>query len=336
MNKLARISAILSAFLLLSSLSAGVQAEEACGDGGNGSKDIESLVASFDAGDITVAMDLCAATDNQTKYRVHFDHTVPFAPDMDRNGDGFSTPEDACFPTDDDGMMHRTKKDTGPGMIDVVGSQLTYTVHMSELNPDLVIGDTILLWADTQHKGIKDRAPNTNAIDGCDKPEVAGEYIELELSDEITYAIGETGPAGGIVFHVTDGGLHGLEAAPGDQGNAKWGCFGTNLTGADGTAVGIGAQNTADILVGCTETGIAAKLADDFDLNGVTDWFLPSKDELNLLFDQKGVVGGFANDIYWSSSEVGSFSAWDQFFTNGDQNIDGKDNTLRVRAVRAF
>jgi len=65
-------------------------------------------------------------------------------------------------------------------------------------------------------------------------------------------------------------------------------------------------------------------------------WHLPSKTELQYLFEQKTVVGGFANNIYWSSTEYGSTSAWFQYFVNGDQNYFSKDYALPVRAVRAF
>ncbi|WP_431066979.1 hypothetical protein [Methylotuvimicrobium sp.] len=151
------------------------------------------------------------------------------------------------------------------------------------------------------------------------------------------YAIGDTGPAGGIVFYITDAGAHGLEAAPEDQGVAQWGCFGQSITGADGTAIGTGAQNTADILAGCTEAGIAAQLATDYAWpNGQTDGYLPSKDELNVLYQQRAVVGGFALYYYWSSSESASSSAWYQYFLSGNQANAMKYNTLRVRAVRAF
>lgn len=150
------------------------------------------------------------------------------------------------------------------------------------------------------------------------------------------YAIGDWGPAGGIVFYITGGGLHGLEAAPEDQSTgAAWGCLGT-VTGVGRTAVGTGAQNTADILAGCSESGIAARIAHDYTLNGYTDWFLPSKDELNLLYQQEIVVGGFATGSYWSSTESSSYNAWGQNFLFGSQASLNKANALGVRAVRAF
>ena len=67
------------------------------------------------------------------------------------------------------------------------------------------------------------------------------------------------------------------------------------------------------------------------------DWYLPSKFELNLLYNQKSVVGGFANDFYWSSTEDGGGDAWLQYFSNGYQGYaSDKNYSVRVRAVRAF
>ena len=89
--------------------------------------------------------------------------------------------------------------------------------------------------------------------------------------------------------------------------------------------------------MGCGTAGIAAELADDYELNGYTDWFLPSKDALNALFDAKDLVGGFAVARYWSSTEFGADKAWYQNFTGGGQatGFDKKD-LFNVRAVRAF
>jgi hypothetical protein len=149
--------------------------------------------------------------------------------------------------------------------------------------------------------------------------------------DATTYVIGNTGPAGGIVFYISDGGLHGLEAAAVDQVPTQWGCYGTTILGANGTAVGTGEQNTADIIAGCNET-TAASVAAAYG----PGWYLPSKDELNLLYSQKDVVGGFASDFYWCSSQDSSNDAWYQYFTSGYQGDGNKSSAHRVRAVRAF
>jgi len=150
------------------------------------------------------------------------------------------------------------------------------------------------------------------------------------------YAIGDTGPCDGIVFYITNGGLNGLEAATADQGTAPWGCVGTSIPGAIGTAIGDGAANTAAILTGCGDSPIAAELASNYAGGGCTDWFLPSRDELNQLYLQRAVVGGFASTGYWSSSEFGAIHAWLKDFNSGNQGSFSKLGALRVRAVRAF
>lgn len=84
----------------------------------------------------------------------------------------------------------------------------------------------------------------------------------------------------------------------------------------------------------------AAKLCVDYNLNGYDDWFLPSKDELNLMYKNlcKNGVGSFDDYGYWSSSEYsyGAYSAWCQYFSNGSRSDDSRNDDVRVRAVRAF
>ena len=131
------------------------------------------------------------------------------------------------------------------------------------------------------------------------------------------------------MFYVTALGDHGLEAAPADLNSgagAEWGCRYTPITGADGTAIGTGVQNTANILAECTELGIAAKLADDYGLNGYDDWFLPSKNELNEMYINRGVVGGFARYYYWSSSQYSRTNAWHQYFDTSFQSDNAGKN----------
>ncbi|MCB2218977.1 MAG: DUF1566 domain-containing protein [Bacteroidetes bacterium] len=150
---------------------------------------------------------------------------------------------------------------------------------------------------------------------------------------------------GGIVFYL-DGNGGGLVCALSDQSSgAEWGCYGTSINGADGTAIGTGAQNTIDIEAGCITAGIAADICANLSLNGYDDWFLPSKDELNAMYQHKDAIdatalanGGsaFVITYYWSSSEYDSIYAWRQNFFNGGQVYHVKSLLLRVRAVRAF
>jgi hypothetical protein len=161
--------------------------------------------------------------------------------------------------------------------------------------------------------------------------------------DDMTFAYFFYGATyqGGLVFYIDGTGQHGLVCAPTDQStNTIWGCNGTLITGADGTSVGTGNQNTIDIITGCSTAGTAARICHDLSLNGYTDWFLPSRDELGLMYTnlyQNG-FGSFTNNVhYWSSSETNETVAWTWTFTLlGYRQNYGKGNPYYVRAVRAF
>ncbi len=182
-------------------------------------------------------------------------------------------------------------------------------------------------------------------ITGCD---MGGSDDGCSL--EVTYAIGDTGPSGvGIVFYITDGGLHGLEVAPSDQSTAQvWiegGSTQSTANGNTGVVIGTGLANSNAIMAQSGHTGSAAQVCSAYNGGGLTDWFLPSKDELQAIWDNivddgtgaNSGVGGFASELYWSSSETNSLFAWDQYFAIGLQGTNFKDyGGDRVRAVRAF
>ena len=141
---------------------------------------------------------------------------------------------------------------------------------------------------------------------------------------------------GGFIFYLnTDDGTGMVAATENQSDGAEWGCIGATIAGADGMEIGTGVQNTTDILNGCTEAGIAAKLCRD---KG-EDWFLPSIDELNLMYTNLHLNGHgeFAADNYWSSSET----QLDMFvfywsFNNGIDNFTTKIVNYNVRAARNF
>jgi hypothetical protein len=168
---------------------------------------------------------------------------------------------------------------------------------------------------------------------------VIGSSFGIDMTFTTAYSIGEN-VNGGLVFYIDNTGKHGLVCAPTDQGTVSdWGCWGTTINGADGTIVGTGNQNTTDIITGCTEDGIAAKICYDLDLNGYTDWFLPSKDELGLMYTnlKTNGFGDFTGHFYWSSSEGPNNDAWAQIFSSGDQARLAKNSLDHlVRAVRIF
>jgi hypothetical protein len=147
---------------------------------------------------------------------------------------------------------------------------------------------------------------------------------------------------------------HGLIAATSDQSRKiTWdrltGDFysyqGTNR-GAIGTAIGTGFSNTSNIIAsqGGTASSYAAGVARAYTGGGYTDWYLPSKDELNKLYLNRVAIGGFisnSNGLYWSSSEIQSYpyhSAWLQDFSNGGPLSIFKsfDFDVNVRAIRSF
>jgi Protein of unknown function (DUF1566)/Pentapeptide repeats (8 copies) len=80
----------------------------------------------------------------------------------------------------------------------------------------------------------------------------------------------------------------------------------------------------------------AKKACDELVKNDRSDWYLPSKDELNQLYINRGAVGGFASGVYWSSTELNAGFAWTQYFVDGYQYNYYKTVEWRVRPVRAF
>jgi len=114
--------------------------------------------------------------------------------------------------------------------------------------------------------------------------------------------------------------------------------WGLSIWDADGTTTGTGEQNTINIETGCKTTGTAADICANLSLGGYSDWFLLSKDELNLMYTNLEVagVGGFVDSYDWSSSESNAYLTWSQGFYLGSQYYYLKPNTYRIRAVRAF
>ena len=181
------------------------------------------------------------------------------------------------------------------------------------------------------------------------------------------YAVGDTGPAGGIIFYVAASGLtvqgygsygdngyfaqytaYYLEAAPANASGSTMRWSNTNdlisnlsqsFNDTIDWAIGRGRLNTAIIIAAHSADTVAnnaAKAAAAYTNGGKDDWFLPSREELNQMYIQRSHVGITAGSC-WSSSQASDSNAWFQNFASGDQiNLTKNGFNLNVRAIRAF
>jgi hypothetical protein len=174
----------------------------------------------------------------------------------------------------------------------------------------------------------------------------------------ITTAVGQ--PSSGGIIAALNGGLNNLIAAVADNSTAiGWGGFGTAV-GAAAQSTTDGASNTAAIVATLGNNGgtpYAAQLCSNYEVDSqgntpcqagntcYNDWFLPAGNnltatgQLNGLFVNRLAVGGFANPLYWSSTESTispTTSAWLQGFDVGPELSVAKSVDLPVRCVRAF
>ncbi|TVQ37507.1 MAG: DUF1566 domain-containing protein [Spirochaetaceae bacterium] len=177
---------------------------------------------------------------------------------------------------------------------------------------------------------------------------------EFGFGGDFEYAVGDTGPAGGYIFFVDSFDQYDftyLEAAPigwwfgfeedfGSEWSASTPPFSIEGTQRD---IGAGELNT-QLVLGSGDTSVNAFLdvefyANDPERTDFDDWFLPSLDELILMYQNLHTqgIGGFAEAGYWSS--------WDQFqdvnapgynFATGNVITAPKDQPLRIRPVRSF
>ena len=188
-------------------------------------------------------------------------------------------------------------------------------------------------------------------ISGCMDCE-ASNYNPLATSKETAcvYSVGDHAQ-GGVVFYVDESGTRGLVATSEDAENVyEWGCYSEEISGAEGRFVGAGFQNTLDIIAqGCqTSDGsnTAAQVALSYEALGYMDWFLPSKDELGLLYENLNLLNMeiSLDDFYWTSTRDTVYYLYDynafrlkhsEIF--GIQTNSGWRNTpSRVLPVRAF
>jgi hypothetical protein len=152
---------------------------------------------------------------------------------------------------------------------------------------------------------------------------------------------------GGVIAYILQPGdpgfiageFHGIICPSSDQIiNITWSFGGSNIsTGATGTALGTGNSNTNTIVNVYGNGSYAAKLCFDLVLNGYSDWYLPSRDEMAKMILNRNAIGGFSSANYWSSTEFSGLNAYYSNFTSGNSNMTGSKNSVaNVRAVRSF
>jgi len=191
-------------------------------------------------------------------------------------------------------------------------------------------------------------SPRTYTVKATDLS--SQDYLVTVIKKE--YSIGEIGPAGGWVFYINpnsavDGWKY-LEAAPDttEWAGVLWSTIdpvSSNPNIGTVTGIGTGAANTSSIVATLTgQTTIAAYLCDDLSIDyiGVTynDWFLPSYDELYLMYTnlKAASLGNFADFDYWSSSESDNQNVKNIRFPNGLTVTNFKNANAYVRAARSF
>jgi hypothetical protein len=167
-------------------------------------------------------------------------------------------------------------------------------------------------------------------------------------TETISLSIGDSYQGGKVAYILVSGDPgydpntpHGLIAATSDQiGGIQWYNGSYINTEAKGTAIGTGFSNTNKIIAsqGGTATSYAAGVARAYTGGGYTDWYLPSKDELNKLYLSRFVIGRYVTDAYWSSSERNNINAWAQdFFIPTYIAFSDKEFIFyNVRAIRSF
>jgi hypothetical protein len=164
-----------------------------------------------------------------------------------------------------------------------------------------------------------------------------GEEMSFKTKKAPVFTVGQK-IGGGVVFYVDSAGVSGLVAALSDEStDASWGCPGTLIPDTIHDYAGAGLAYTLAIVHSCYDTTTAAwicrKMKTIYDTG---DWFLPSKFELKLLYQQRSIVGGFENAEYWSSSQGDKDFGWVLDFTSGDTLTRNKSVKCHVRPVRAL
>jgi len=190
-------------------------------------------------------------------------------------------------------------------------------IYDSTLNYSVLVGDCVNIKFNGETGGVSEL------------------YGSIKIIRPVHYIGEEFG--GGIIFYIWSGGTHGLISMKTDGPKLEWGCVGS-LIGTTKSDIGSGKQNTINICKSCTDINIVAKYCNDLIFDNYNDWFLPSRDELVLLYNRRNIIGNFFDDLaYWSSSEFSNNDGFSQYFISGyGYSNQWKNWQQRVRAIREF
>ena len=127
--------------------------------------------------------------------------------------------------------------------------------------------------------------------------------VEILSQPQRVFSIGDIGPGGGTVFFAENGRY--MEFSE-EIGRLRW--------------------NDAVVAASNHRGG------------GFSDWYLPTRNELDLLYRslRENRLGGISYDWYWSSTEITNESAWYRNFSGGRQGSANKTSPFRVMAIRVF
>lgn len=261
------------------------------------------------------------------------------------------------------------------GQLLLFRGKLIATFRMMDVNTVEIVATTTEQVSDTNEllDKLKEIAKNLSINMNSNFSSITQSEIEIKLSNDVAkdkntsnnqkYNIGDDGPGGGIVFYYSEKGFavyqadgsiercNYLEVSKTKVANVSW-CSMENLI--DGccyintkTELGFGKMNTYKIINGkhsegtVSSSNCAAKACFEYSTAQTAkgEWFLPSKDELNLLYKNLGKINlaTATEESLWSSSQTSKQASCCQVFSSGNQyDYQFKAFTNSVRAIRAF